>query len=102
MHDKQLSKYAVSGNEEVWQHELKSISDPGVVSIPRYDYLISYRVEFTYVIYFSFSLSKNLSIFICRIFQTVFKSLQNIYEPFALLFNIVQNVCSVSYVVGFL
>jgi hypothetical protein len=36
MHDQQLSKYAVNGNEEVWKEELKNISDPGVISIPRY------------------------------------------------------------------
>ncbi|CAF1021308.1 unnamed protein product [Rotaria sordida] len=35
MHDQQLTKYAVNGSEEVWKGELKNISDPGVISIPR-------------------------------------------------------------------
>ncbi|CAF0809219.1 unnamed protein product [Rotaria sp. Silwood1] len=35
MHDQQLSKYAVNGSEEVWKEELRNISDPGVISIPR-------------------------------------------------------------------
>jgi hypothetical protein len=38
MHDQQLSKYAVNGNEDVWKDELKSISDPGIISIPRLVY----------------------------------------------------------------
>jgi hypothetical protein len=39
MHDRQLSRYVVSGNEEVWKQELKNVSDPGVISIPRLDSL---------------------------------------------------------------
>jgi len=35
MNDKQLSKYAVNGNEDVWKNELKTISEPGIISIPR-------------------------------------------------------------------
>ncbi|CAF4297051.1 unnamed protein product, partial [Adineta steineri] len=35
MHDRQLSKYAVNGSEEMWKEELKSINDPGIISIPR-------------------------------------------------------------------
>jgi hypothetical protein len=35
MHDQKLSKYAVNGSEEVWKEELKTIGDPGVISIPR-------------------------------------------------------------------
>ncbi|CAF1031679.1 unnamed protein product [Adineta ricciae] len=35
MHDQHLSKYAVTGSEDIWKEELKSVSDPGVISIPR-------------------------------------------------------------------
>jgi len=35
MHDQKLSKYAVNGSEDIWKEELKNISDPGVISIPR-------------------------------------------------------------------
>lgn len=35
MHDQGLSKYAVNGCEDIWKDELKNISDPGVISIPR-------------------------------------------------------------------
>ncbi len=40
MHDRKLSKYAVSGSEEIWKEELKNISDPGVISIPRLVYFL--------------------------------------------------------------
>lgn len=36
MHDQQLGKYSVNGNEDVWKEELKNVSDPGVISIPRF------------------------------------------------------------------
>ncbi|CAF2384441.1 unnamed protein product [Rotaria sp. Silwood2] len=45
MHDQQLSKYAVNGSEEVWKVELKSISDPGVISIPRFSLFYMARKE---------------------------------------------------------
>jgi hypothetical protein len=39
MHDQRLSKYAVNGNEEVWKEELKNVSEPRVISIPRLVYI---------------------------------------------------------------
>jgi hypothetical protein len=35
MHDQKLTKYSINGAEDVWKEELKNVSDPGVISIPR-------------------------------------------------------------------
>lgn len=35
MNEKELSKYSVNGNEEIWKNELKNVVEPGIVSIPR-------------------------------------------------------------------
>lgn len=52
MHDQKLSKYSVNGSEDAWKHELKNVSEPGVISIPR---LIRNLVSL-YKNYISFSL----------------------------------------------
>ncbi|CAF3313909.1 unnamed protein product [Rotaria socialis] len=35
MHDQKLLKYSVNGSEDAWKEELKNVSEPGVISIPR-------------------------------------------------------------------
>ena len=52
MHDQYLSKYAISGNEDIWKDELKNISNPGVISIPRLDHFLN--ANFNLILSFTF------------------------------------------------